>query len=142
VKKNYIFGQLIMTLFWVLCCDVCYNFFLITMFGSSLPRGGTTLCTWHAHSKYIIDNRMFTIQFKNGRWSENISLKKLLKLNVNLSKNYIFGQLIMTLNKNTNSLKLHNKTEKTIIIIQFNFFWGKNNNTCTLFLYKYCDHKV
>jgi hypothetical protein len=35
-----------------------------------------------AHSKYIIDNRMFTIQFKNGRWSENISLQK---LNVNLS---------------------------------------------------------
>jgi len=36
-------------------------------------RGGATLCTRHAHSKYIIDNRMFTIQFKNGRWSENIS---------------------------------------------------------------------
>jgi hypothetical protein len=36
----------------------------------------------NAHSKYIIDNRMFTIQFKNGRWSENISLQK---LNVNLS---------------------------------------------------------
>jgi hypothetical protein len=45
-------------------------------------RGGATLCTRHAHSKYIIDNRMFTIQFKNGRWSENISLQK---LNVNLS---------------------------------------------------------
>jgi hypothetical protein len=43
-------------------------------------RGDTTLCTRHAHSKYIIDNRMFTIQFKNGRWSENISLQK---LNVN-----------------------------------------------------------
>ena len=37
-----------------------------------------TLCTRHAHIKYIIDNRMFTIHFKNGRWSENISLKKLL----------------------------------------------------------------
>ena len=48
-------------------------------------RGGATLCTRHAHSKYIIDSRMFTIQFQNGRWSENISLKKLLKLNVNLS---------------------------------------------------------
>jgi hypothetical protein len=44
-------------------------------------RGGATLCTRHAHSKYIIDNRMFTIQFKNGRWSENISLQK---LNMNL----------------------------------------------------------
>lgn len=49
------------------------------------PRGGTTLCTRHAYSKYIIDNRMFTIQFENGFWSENISLKKILKLNVNLS---------------------------------------------------------
>ena len=48
----------------------------------SRTRGGATLCTRHAHSKYIIDNRMFTIQFKNGRWSENISVKK---LNVNLS---------------------------------------------------------
>ena len=28
---------------------------------------------------------MFTIQFENGLWSENISLKKILKLNVNLS---------------------------------------------------------
>ena len=51
----------------------------------SLLRGGTTLCTRHAYSKYIIDNRMFTIQFENGFWSENISLKKILKLNVNLS---------------------------------------------------------
>ena len=50
-----------------------------------LARGGTTLCTRHAYSKYIIDNRMFTIQFENGFWSENISLKKILKLNVNLS---------------------------------------------------------
>ena len=32
-----------------------------------LIRGGATLCTRHAHIKYIIDNRMFTIQFKNGR---------------------------------------------------------------------------
>ena len=48
-------------------------------------RGGTTLCTRHAYSKYIIDNRMFTIQFENGFRSENISLKKILKLNVNLS---------------------------------------------------------
>ena len=29
--------------------------------------GGVTLCTRHAHSKYIIDNQMFTIQLKNGR---------------------------------------------------------------------------
>ena len=30
-------------------------------------RGGTTLCTRHAYnSKYIIDNRMFMIQFENG----------------------------------------------------------------------------
>jgi hypothetical protein len=48
-------------------------------------RWGVTLYTRHAHSKYIIDKRMFTIQFKNGRWSENISLKNLLKLKVNLS---------------------------------------------------------
>jgi hypothetical protein len=48
----------------------------------SRTRGGATLCTRHALSKYIIDNRMFTIQFKNGRWSENISVQK---LNVNLS---------------------------------------------------------
>ena len=52
---------------------------------SCLLRGGATLCTRHAHSKYIIDNWMFTIQFENELWSENISLKKILKLNVNLS---------------------------------------------------------
>jgi hypothetical protein len=50
-----------------------------------VTRGGATLCTRHAYSKDIIDNRMFTIQFENGLWSENISLKKILKLNVNLS---------------------------------------------------------
>ena len=59
------------------CC--CYFIFQIE------SRGGTTLCTRHAHSKYIIDNRMFTIQSENGLWSENILLKKILKLNVNLS---------------------------------------------------------
>jgi hypothetical protein len=32
------------------------------------------LCTRHAYSKYIIDKRMFTIQFENGFRSENISL--------------------------------------------------------------------
>ena len=49
------------------------------------------LCTRHAHSKYIIDNWMFTIQFKNGRWSENISLKKLLKREfIQLSK-FVFN---------------------------------------------------
>jgi hypothetical protein len=57
----------------------------------SRTRGGATLCTRHAHSKYIIDNRMFTIQFKNGRWSENISLKKLLKCEfIQLSK-FVFN---------------------------------------------------
>ena len=32
-----------------------------------IPARGATLCTRHAHSKYNIDNRKFTIQCKNGR---------------------------------------------------------------------------
>jgi hypothetical protein len=56
-------------------------------------RGGTTLCTRHAYSKYIIDNRMFTIQFENGFWSENISLKKILKLNVKYCWQYLYTSI-------------------------------------------------
>jgi hypothetical protein len=69
-------------------------------------------------------------------------------------KNYVFGQLIMndSLNKNTISLKLHNRTEKKIIIIEFNLFWEKITIlehffiqvllTILVYIYKYCDHKV
>ena len=51
-----------------------------------VSRGGATLCTRHAHSKYIIDNRMFTIQFFFWKWTLKWThlVKKLLKLNVNL----------------------------------------------------------
>ena len=51
-----------------------------------VSRGGATLCTRHAHSKYIIDNRMFTIQFFFLKWTLKWThlVKKLLKLNVNL----------------------------------------------------------
>ena len=53
---------------------------------SARPRGGATLCTRHVYTKYVIDNRMFTIQFENGLWSEKKHLvKNILKLNMNLS---------------------------------------------------------
>ena len=79
---------------WFYIAYSAIKFIIISIFSSSFIclinayielRRGTTLCTRHAYSKYIIDNRMFTIQFENGFWSENISLIKILKLNVNLS---------------------------------------------------------
>jgi hypothetical protein len=96
VKKNIIFQKF--------CFFLCLIFliFFFFYFGKTLSLllkrwfnkfldclaiswGGTTLCTRHTYIKYIIDNRMFTIQFENGLWSENISLKKIFKLSVNLS---------------------------------------------------------
>jgi hypothetical protein len=43
-----------------------------------------------------------------------------------------------SLNKNTISLKLHNRTEKKIIIIEFNFFGEIITILVHFFLYKYC----
>ena len=56
-----------------------------------------------------------------------------------------------SLNKNTISLKFHNRTEKKIIIIEFSLFWEKITILVHFFLiqvlltilvYMYCDHKV
>ena len=82
-----------------------------------MARGGATLCTRHVYSKYIIDNRKFTIQFENGLWSENISLKKILKLNVNLSS----------------CLNLFSIWDLLNCMIEILV-----NNTCIKKVYKYC----
>ena len=51
----------------------------------TLVRGGATLCTRHAYTKYIIDNRMFTIQFENGLL---FSIWDLLKCMIAIQKVY------------------------------------------------------
>ena len=45
-----------------------------------------------------------------------------------------------SLNKNTISLKLHNITEKIIIINRVQLLGGGNNNTCTLFYTSIVDN--
>ena len=101
-KENCSGIRLHIKLFWYLFCiniKLIFQFLWVKKLKKkylfpetpSRTREGAMLCTRHAHIKYIIDNRMFTIQFKNGRWSENFLLKKLLKREfIRLSK-FVFN---------------------------------------------------
>jgi hypothetical protein len=57
-------------------------------------RGRATLCTRHAYTKYIIDNRMFTIQFENGLL---FSILDLLKCMIAIQKVYKYSMFVTAL---------------------------------------------